>query len=107
MASAPKKLRHSLLSLVSSALTCLKKAQGKRKEMLESLLHISSSGPPVKEYEACNQQGSGTMEGEEAQGKTAKVPSSLAEEKGYAKFMGWLSNQKGKRFNLRLRPSRF
>lgn len=75
--------------------------------MLESLLHISSSGPPVKEYEACNQQGSGTMEGEEAQGKTAKVPSSLAEEKDYAKFMGWLSNQKGKRFNLRLRPSRF
>ena len=61
----------------------------KRKEILDRLLHTFISGSPVKDYEAAL-SANGIMEGKERQGKAAKVFSSSAEDKGYAKFKGRL-----------------
>lgn len=74
--------------------------------MLESRLHIiSSSGLPVKEYEACNQQGIGTMEGEEAR-ENCQGPLVFGRRKGSCQIHRKVIKSKKEKI-LQLRPPRF
>ena len=74
---------------MSRALKRLKTRLRKKERDLRPSASYFFSGSPVKEYEAVL-SANGIMEGKERQGKAAKVFSSSAEDKGYAKFKGRL-----------------